>query len=115
MLITKFILMRDYQLVSPSLDGILHHESMVYEGIRRPFELLRIMDGPVSLGKNKSTLSSEIVYTKQEQTIIRQYIQDLHSLFMKSFLQFMTESKSNIEDSIKLQAMLQELIKIKNL
>lgn len=107
--------MRDYQLISPSLDGILHHESMVYEGIRRPFELLRVMDGPASLRKKNQPILNEVVYTEQENKIIQQYLYDLNVLFMKKFSQFMIESESKYDDSVKLQAMLQELVKIKGL
>ncbi len=107
--------MRDYQLISPSLDGILHHESIVYEGINRPFELLRVMDRPVSLKKKTTGIPSEIIYTENENKIILQYFHDLNSLFMRSFSQFMVESESKPDDSVKLRAMLQELIKIKGL
>jgi hypothetical protein len=107
--------MRDYQLISPSLDGILHHESIVYEGINRPFELLRIMDRSVSVKKRIPSTSSKVIYSEQENKILLQYFHDLNSLFMKSFSQFMIETGSKPDDSVKLLAMLQELIKIKDL
>ncbi len=107
--------MRDYQLISPSLDGILHHDSIVYEGIRRPFELLRVMDGPA---KRKARLDKdidEVVYTRDQQKIIQDYLQDLHTLFLKKFSQFMVESELKPDEGVKLMALLQEMIKIKKL
>ncbi len=97
--------MRDYQLSSPSLDGILHHDSIVYEGVHRPFELLRVLDGP----------ASRAVYTKDEEKAIQDYFQDLHHLFMKKFSNFVAEADPQPDEGVKLQAMLQEMIKIKKL
>lgn len=107
--------MNDYQIVSPSLDGILHHESIVYEGIKRPFEVLRVLDGPSAKGKKKSDLSKRIAYTEQEYRVIERYIQDLHGLFMKKFSQLMIEPELRSDEALKIQAMLQEMIKIKGL
>ncbi len=107
--------MRDYQVISPSLDGILHHESIVYEGIKRPFELLRVMDGPASRGLGKHSDISEVVYTDTEQKVIADYLQDLQRLFMKKFTQFTIEAELKSEEGLKLLAMLQEMIKIKKL
>lgn len=107
--------MRDYQLISPSLDGILHHESIVYEGITRPFELLRVMDGPASRGLGKRGDISEVIYTDAEQKVIQDYLQDLQRLFMKKFTQFMVETELRPDEGLKLLAMLQEMIKIKKM
>ena len=37
-------MLRDYMLVSPSLDGILNHDSIVYEGVKRPNKVMRAFD-----------------------------------------------------------------------
>lgn len=107
--------MRDYQVISPSLDGILHHESIVYEGIKRPFELLRVMDGPATRGAYKRSAVTTVVYTPAEQKVIQDYLQDLHNLFMKKFTQFMLETEPKTDEGVKLLAMLQEMTKIKKL
>ena len=44
-------MIRDYRLVSPSLDGVLNDATLSYEGLKRPMELLRFLDGPSSKGK----------------------------------------------------------------
>jgi len=112
--------MREYTITSPSLEGILRHDSIVYEGLHRPEEILRIMDGPSVRGKKKSStpapdISDDVVYTEHQQKIIEQYFQDLYGIFMKKLSQFIITADSDIELSLKLQAMLQELIKIKAL
>ena len=109
------IAMRDYQLISPSLDGILHHDSMIYEGIRRPFELLRVMDAPAKGKPLSNSAIVEIQYSAEEQKIIRSYFLDLQTLFLKKLSQFMTELEFKSDEGVKLLAMLQEMIKIKKL
>ena len=113
--------MRDYQLVSPSLDGILSHDSLTYEGIRRPVELLRVLDGPASpnwtAAKNKSSDRSRVVpyRSPEDQKILNEYFSDLYGVFMKKLSCFAVESSSSSSETLQLQAMLQELIKIKGL
>lgn len=100
--------MRDYQLVSPSLDGILRHESISYEGLNRPTELIRAFDNPVR-GK------VEAKHTQEEQKIIEQYFHDLYGVFIKKLSSFILEYSQQSGEGLKLQAMLQELIKIHRL
>lgn len=94
-------------LVSPSLDGILSHDSVVYEGVHSPREVLRAFDSPSSTpGK---------IPTVQEYEILSQYFQDLYSVFMKKLSYFMVETEVQPVDGAKIQALLQEMIKIKKL
>ena len=98
---------RDYMLVSPSLDGILRHDSITYEGINRPHEVLRAFDSPSSVTAK--------VPTTEEYEILNQYFQDLYSVFMKKLSYFMVETDPQSIDIAKIQALLQEMIKIKKL
>ena len=107
--------MRDYQLISPSLGGILLHDSIIYEGVRRPTELLRAMDGPSRRGTASYSNKQQVVYTPDEQKIIHEYLIDLHQVFMKKFSQFMVQSDEHTDEGLTLLAMLQELIKVKKL
>ena len=107
--------MRDYQLISPSLDGILRHESIIYEGIRRPDEVLKLMDGPAARGNRKEDTQTGIVYTDHEQKVIEQYLSDLYGIFTKKLSYFFVESELRPDEEVKLQAMLQEMIKVKKL
>ncbi|MBP6858822.1 MAG: hypothetical protein KBC33_03280 [Candidatus Pacebacteria bacterium] len=99
--------------MSPSLEGVIRHDSMVYEGIHRPEELLRIMDGPASKGPKGSRPKHE--YSEKDQQIIEQYFQDLYGVFVKKLSRFALEIEVTDDESLKLQAFLQELIKLKRL
>ena len=97
--------MRDYQLISPSLEGILSHHSVIYEGIKRPVEILRAMDGP----------AKRLTYSERDDLILRDYFHDLHEIFLKKFSSFILDASPIPEETLKLQAMLQEIIKVKTL
>ena len=99
--------MRDYMLVSPSLDGVLRHDSVAYEGLNRPSDVLRVFDSPASeLGK---------VPTEDEHKVLEQYFHDLYGVFMKKLSHLIVETDIDAVDTVKLQAMLQEMIKVKKL
>lgn len=108
--------MRDYQIVSPCLEGVLNHNSLLYEGINRPIELLRVLDGPQSRGTDKNNLTRlDKEVNEEEKRVLGQYFQDLYGIFMKKLSFFVVEDLSGSDDTVKLQAMLQEMIKIKRL
>jgi hypothetical protein len=115
-------MIRDYRLVSPSLDGVLNDASLVYEGLKRPIELLRMMDGPASKGKASVAKTEEGVSddsscedASHKGKILEQYFHDLYGIFMKKLSYFVIDSETSIGDQVTLQAMLQEMIKVKRL
>ena len=112
--------MRDYQIASPSLEGVLNHDSLLYDGIRRPVEILRILDGPASKGRD----SDEVIEAKKragkysglsetEYKVLQEYFYDLYGVFMKRLSHFLVEANISSDDGVKLQAMLQEMIRVK--
>lgn len=108
--------MRDYQIASPSLEGVLNHDTLLYDGITRPVELLRVLDGPASKGRGKS--SDKMAYDHDSETdrkVLEGYFQDLYNIFMKKLSYFIVESDVASDETVKLQAMLQEMIKVKGL
>jgi hypothetical protein len=114
--------MRDYQMISPSLEGVLNHDSLSYEGIERPLQILRILDGPVSKGRGGDidTKRSELVKRKgtkllseKDQKVLQEYFYDLYGVFMKRLSHFLVEADTSNDDKVKLQAMLQEMIRVK--
>jgi len=109
--------MRDYQITSPSLAGVLNHDSVLYEGIRRPVELLRVLDGPASRGPRKGRADVRVVHGSKDadRRILEQYSADLYGVFMKKLSIFMLGTETDSDESVKLQAMLQEMIKVKTL
>lgn len=108
--------MRDYQIISPSLQGVLNHSSILYDGINRPTEILRIFDGPQTRSQisNQSNRFDRKI-NKNEQKILSDYYRDLHQVFLKKFSNFVLEDYSQSDETIKLMAMLQEMIRVKRL
>ena len=100
-------MIREYSVVSPSLGGVLTHESLMYDGIRRPVEVLRALDGPAADPK-----APRLVY---QDKLLEQYFYDLYGVFMKRLSQFVLESEPSDSETVTLQAMLQEMIKTKKL
>lgn len=108
--------MRDYQIASPSLQGVLNHNSILYDGIKRPIEILRIFDGPQSRSQIKGDHNRfDRKINKDEQVILYDYFRDLHQVFLKKFSNFVGEDYSQSDETIKLTAMLQEMIRVKRL
>ncbi len=101
-------MIRDYTITSPSLDGILSHESIEYEGLKRPTEIIRAFDKP------KNERIPETI-TPEKRQILQDYYHDLYGLFMRKMSQFMTDTQATSEIELKLMALLQELIKVKRL
>lgn len=98
---------QSYGLIMPSLDGVLSHESLVYEGIERPIEILRAFDSPAA--------DSKVSHPAHESKILERYFYDIYGVFMKRLSQFVLESKPSDVETLDLQAMLQEMIKVKKL
>jgi hypothetical protein len=98
--------MNQYNIVSPSLQGILSHDSIVYEGLKRPIKVMRIFDGPAA-----AEVSPE--KSAENRKIIGQYFQDLYGVFMKKMSHFAIDPATAPVDGVQLQAMLQELIKVR--
>ena len=109
-------MIRDYMITSPSLDGILSHDSIVYEGLERPIEIIRAFDCPKAYPPNSSSDSLSASKTTPEQRqILQDYFNDLYGLFMRKVSQFIVESEISPDFEVKILAMLQELIKVKKL
>jgi hypothetical protein len=100
--------MYDYNFVSPSLEGVLTGSSITYEGISRPVDVFRIMDSPSGKGRKQGVTEAEI-------KLMAQYFHDLYGVFLKKLSHFALETGYTAEDSLKLQAMLQEMVKVKKL
>jgi len=109
-------------MVSPSLEGVLSHASLVYEGLKRPVELLRVLDGPATKSKsfqgneeNSENKEKRSGHSEQDRKVLEDYFHDLYGIFMKKLSYFIVESEPTSDGTLKLQAMLQEMIKVKKL
>ncbi len=108
--------MRDYQLVSPSLEGVLYHDSLAYEGVSRPLELLRALDGPAAKGRASIAKEKKArPMGAEDARILERYFNDLYGIFQKKLSAFAISTGYSYPEGIKLQAILQELVKVKRL
>ncbi len=97
----------NYSLVSPSLEGFLSHESLSYEGIMKPVEILRELDGRSAAGQPSKE--------PHETKILERYFYDLYGVFMKRLSSFVLEPLTTDAETVRLLAMLQEMVKVKKL
>lgn len=102
----KFNIVRDYEIVSPSLEGVFRHDLLEYGGVVRPENIFRVFDGPAP--KKKKTEMNDYEY----QTLSN-YFGDLYSLFINKISAWSITAENDEKESVKLVAMLQELIKVK--
>ena len=100
-------MIREYTLASPSLEGVLSHESIIYEGIRRPVEILRALDGPAA--------DPRAPKPPHQDKLLEQYFYDLYGVFMKRLSQFVLQAEPTDSETVTLQAMLQEMVKVKRM
>lgn len=98
-------MIRDYGMVSPSLDGVLTESSLSYEGLIRPAIFGEIHDRASIHAKGK----------EEDRKALETYFHDLYGVLMKKLALFVVGNASTPEDDVRLQAMLQELIKVKSL
>lgn len=95
-------------LVSPSLGGILSHDSVSYGGVKRPVDLLKVYDGPARMSLYEHGSS-------EDREELQRYFGDLYGVFMKKFSNFIVDDMFADEDVLTIQAMLQEIIKVKKI
>jgi len=93
--------MQYYNIISPSIQGLLSDDYLYFEGINRPNRILLLSDN----GKVRN----------DEIGILEEYFNDVYNLFLRKISVFASLNNTNAEDTTKLQALLQELIKVKRL
>ncbi len=93
--------MKNYNFISPSIDGVLSDDGLYFEGVNRPMEIYILRDGGKIDQKNIE--------------ILEKYFNDVYNLFLRKISYFASFESLNDEEDTKLQALLQELIKVKRL
>ena len=91
---------KSYSIVSPSLDGLLSDDALYFEGVSRPSAYYALRDAPPSGG---------------DAVLLERYWNDVYNLFLRKLASFASGVGAAHEDSVKLQALLQELIKVRGL
>jgi hypothetical protein len=80
---------------------MLSDDHIYFEGVSRPAEIYSIRDGGVTSGDNMD--------------ILEKYFNDVYNLFLRKLSSFAMFEHTTDEEAIKMQALLQELIKVKKL
>lgn len=93
--------MRNYNIVSPSIDGVLSDDNMYFEGVNRPSIIYTIRDKGVA--------------TVEDIGVLEKYFNDVYNLFLRKLSSFAMFESTTHEETMKMQALLQELIKVKDL
>lgn len=93
--------MKTYNITSPSIDGLLSDDLLYFEGVSRPSELYTIRDQG---------------YTVEDRIdVLEKYFNDLYNLFLRKLSSFAMFEHTSEEEAMKMQALLQELIKVKKI
>lgn len=93
--------MQSYTITSPSLDGLLTDDNLYFEGIRKPLVAYSV----------RETMPDSLEHI----AILERYFSDIHALFMKKFAVFSGSGTVANEETVKLQALLQEMVKVRGL
>ena len=94
--------MKTYSINIPTIDGILSDDFIYFEGINRPNDIFILKD------ENNDTKNRNI-------DLLEKYFNDIYNLFLRKLSAFAMFESTNNEETIKMQALLQELIKVKNI
>jgi hypothetical protein len=93
--------MKIYNTISPSVEGVISNDLLYFEGVNRPSIIFTIRD--------QGFVSDDNI------DILEKYFNDIYNLFLRKLSSFAMFEQTNDEESTKLQALLQELIKVKKL
>lgn len=93
--------MKIYNVTSPSIDGLISDDQLYFEGVSRPPQLYFIRDQGIN--------------SNEKTDVLEKYFNDIYNLFLRKLSSFAMFESLNDEDAIKMQALLQELIKVKKL
>ena len=96
--------MSNYLVTSPSIDSLISHDDLYFEGVKRPLIAYTLRDD-----------MSDLPNSPQHVAILDQYFNDIYHLFLKKLSAFSENESVPDESTAKLQALLQEMIKVKGL
>ena len=97
--------MNTYPIISPTLSGVISDDYLYFEGTQRPQEFFILRDGGILCEERR----------EESVLVLEQYFNDMYNLFLRKLTLFASSVPISDEESLKLQALLQELIKVKRL
>ncbi len=99
--------MKTYSITPPSIEGMLSDDFLYFEGVVRPTSVSFIRDG--NYDEIKEMDSSKNI------EVLEKYFNDIYNLFLRKLSSFAMFEHTSDEEAIKMQALLQELVKVKSL
>ncbi len=93
--------MKTYTISSPSIEGILSDDYLYFEGVSRPVDVYTVRDYGLS---QQSSIE-----------VLEKYFNDIYNLFLRKLSSFSMFDYVGDDEATKMQALLQELIKVKKL
>ncbi len=93
--------MKTYVISSPSIDGILSDDYLYFEGVSRPADVYAVRDSGLN--------------TQSNIEVLEKYFNDIYNLFLRKLSSFSMFDYIGDDEATKMQALLQELIKVKKL
>jgi hypothetical protein len=94
-----------YTITSPSIGAIISDDVLYFEGIKRPLIAYSV----------REDMERPHPDSQEHAVILERYFGDIYSLFLKKLAIFSGEEIVSDESTTKLQALLQEMIKVKGL
>lgn len=99
--------MKTYSITPPSIEGMLSDDFLYFEGVTRPSIISVIRDANYTEIKEMDS--------GKNIEVLEKYFNDIYNLFLRKLSSFAMFEHASDEDAIKMQALLQELIKVKSL
>lgn len=92
--------MENYTIKQPLINGILSDDYLHFEGVYRPTQVFMIRDAEID---------------ENSREVLEKYFNDIYNLFLRKISIFSSFEHSTDEEMIKIQALLQELVKVKKI
>src|SRR5574343_880687 len=96
--------MKKYIINPPDLSGILSHDFLFFEGVNCSNKIYKILDSGYMPDSDKDNA-----------VLLEKYFNDIYNLFLRKLSAFAVFENIDAENTLKLQALLQELIKVKKI
>ncbi len=92
--------MQNYTIKQPQISGILSDDYLYFEGVSRPLQIFTVYDTEIN---------------EHSREVLEKYFNDIYNLFLRKMSIFSSFEHSTDEEMIKIQALLQELVKVKKI
>ncbi len=91
--------MENYTIKQPFINGLLSDDYLHFEGVYRPAQVFMVRDAVEG----------------DSREVLEKYFNDIYNLFLRKISVFSSFEHSTDEEMLKIQALLQELVKVKKI